>query len=623
MLCAIQDCYSTRMTVTCVWQPLVWAGLRVPSGIGHTSPPMNVPATMTCMDPKTLAYYTENATEIARRYESVVSPVEPYFAFAFTPGARVLDVGCGSGRDAARLLGSGYDAYGIEPVEALRHAAMAVHPELAGRIDEGGLPGTGDAFGGEFDGILCSAVLMHVPDTDLLDAALALRRLLKPGGRLLLSIPASRGDLLSGDRDANGRLFSPYSADEISLLLERLGFGPISRWESDDALGRSGTSWTTLLLERRSGSQQRPIDQIESILNRDRKEATYKLALIRALAEIATQEARSAVWSRAGTVGVPIHRIAERWLLYYWPLLAHPDKIPQSRAEAAGGKPIKFRSALSMLMEPFAQQGAYSGLTAWHLARLSDQLDAISCSRLQNALRSIAETIRSGPVTYSGSGLGAGPVFGYDKRSKLVLMPTDLWREFSLLGHWIADAVVVRWAALTQQIAHRQDMHAGVVLPLLLAKPEATRSVQLARTAYLEAGVSTCTWSNRHLKSTFSVDHAIPFALWGNNDLWNLVPADPRVNLSKSDKLPTPELLEESKQRIVASWEVLRNRLPEAFDRQAHALAGEPFAMTRAWPEKLFTRFREAVEFTALQRGVERWSANGTAVVSLESPVEV
>lgn len=572
---------------------------------------------MGSMDPKTLAFYTEHANEIAQRYESVVSPVERYFAQAFTPGARVLDVGCGSGRDAARLLASGYDAFGIEPVEALRLAAVTVHPELAERIGEGGLPRTGDAFGGEFDGILCSAVLMHVPDSDLLDAALAIRRLLKPGGRLLLSIPASRGDLLSGDRDPNGRLFSPYSADEISLLLERLGFTSISRWESDDALGRSGTSWTTLLLERRSGGQQRPIDQIESILNRDRKEATYKFALIRALAEIATQEARSAVWSGAGTVGVPIQRIAERWLLYYWPVLAHPDKIPQSRAEAAGGKPLKFRNALSALMEPFAQQGAHSGLTAWHLARTSDQLDTASRSCLQAALRSIAETIRSGPVTFSGSGLGAGPVFGYDTKSRLVLMPTELWREFSLLGHWIADAVVVRWAALTQQIARRQDLHAGDVLPLLLAKPEATRSVQLARSAYLDAGVSSCTWSKRSLKGTFAVDHVIPFALWGNNDLWNLVPADPKINLSKSDKLPASELLEESKPRIFASWDVLRDRLPEAFDRQAQALAGEPLPKTSAWAEKLFSRFREAIEFTALQRGVERWSVNGPASVSL------
>lgn len=103
---------------------------------------------------------------------------------------------------------------------------------------------------------------------------------------------------------------------------------------------------------------------------------------------------------------------------------------------------------------------------------------------------------------------------------------------------------MVRWAALTQQIARRQDLHAGDVLPLLLAKPEANRSVQLARIAYLDAGLSSCTWSKRPLKRTFAVDHAIPFALWGNNDLWNLVPADPKINLSKSDKLPASELLE-------------------------------------------------------------------------------
>ena len=86
--------------------------------------------------------------------------------------------------------GADYDAYGIEPVEALRQAAMAAHPELAGRLGEGGLPRTGDAFGGEFDGILCSAVLMHVPDTDLLDAALAIRRLLKPGAEVVKLVVA-------------------------------------------------------------------------------------------------------------------------------------------------------------------------------------------------------------------------------------------------------------------------------------------------------------------------------------------------------------------------------------------------------------------------------------------------
>lgn len=565
---------------------------------------------MGSMDPKTLAFYANNAGDIAQRYESVASPVERYFAAAFTPGARVLDIGCGSGRDLARLLDCGFEAYGIEPVQALREAAVAAHPELSGRIIDGALPQTGEAFAGDFDGILCSAVLMHLPDTDLLDAALAIRRLLKPNGRLLLSIPASRSDVLAGNRDEGGRLFSPYAADEISLLFERLGFAPIGRWTSADALGRSDASWTTLLVERRTDGQQRPIDQIESILNRDRKEATYKLALIRALAEIATQEVRAAVWCEAGVVGIPIRRLAERWLLYYWPVFAHTNKIPQSRAEAAGGKPLKFRSAVSALMEPFNHQGAHSGLTAWHLARTADQLNQTTRTHLEGALRSIAEAIRSGPVTYSGSGLDSGPVFAYDAKSRQVLMPTELWREFSLLGHWIADAVIVRWAALTQQIAYRQGIDAGVVLPLLLAKPEAIRSTQLARDVYLDAGVSACTWSQRPLKETFAVDHAIPFALWGNNDLWNLVPADPKINIAKSDRLPTTQLMEMSKPRIVMCWTALRDRLPATFDRQAVALTGESLTKTGQWTEQLFSRFREAVEFTALQRGVERWSPN-------------
>ena len=63
-------------------------------------------------------------------------------------------------------------------------------------------------------------------------------------------------------------------------------------------------------------------------------------------------------------------------MLYYWPLLAHPDQIPQSRAEAAGCKPIKFRSAISMLMEPFAKQGAYTAPSAEAAAAELDALEA-------------------------------------------------------------------------------------------------------------------------------------------------------------------------------------------------------------------------------------------------------
>lgn len=72
-------------------------------------------------------------------------------------------------------------------------------------------------MGGEFDGILCIAVLIHVPQPDLFGAALSLRRLLRTGGRLLLCLPTARTDVGSDSRDAKGRLFAPCAPQETEL----------------------------------------------------------------------------------------------------------------------------------------------------------------------------------------------------------------------------------------------------------------------------------------------------------------------------------------------------------------------------------------------------------------------
>ena len=560
------------------------------------------------MDATTAQFYEKNAAEIALRYETVSSPVERHFGVAFVAGSRILDIGAGSGRDAACLLVHGYDAYGIEPSLGLRHAAVNAHPELANRLEDASLPELGMPFGGGFDGILCSAVLMHVPDHEMFDAALAIRALLKPRGRLLLSLPLSRGEGLTQERDVNGRLFKGYPAEEIQLLFERLGFQLIGRWDSEDAMARSGTNWYTLLLELRVTGGLRAIDKIEGVLNRDKKVATYKLALFRALAEIAMQESRQAVWLADGQVGVPLSRIAERWLKYYWPLFASDKFIPQSQSEGAGSKPVKFRAAMLGLISAYRQQGAHGGLSAWHLDWSTGRMNSGSQALLKSALKSLAETIRDGPVAFSGSALETGRVFEYDSKTGLVMMSADIWRELCLLGHWIVDAVVLRWASLTERFAFRQGVTAGDVLPLLLAKPEPERATALARQAFEQAGLNRCTWSGKTLRREFVVDHAIAFSLWGNNDLWNLLQVDCKVNGLKSDKLPSAKLLVERKYAILEDWEVLRDAMPDVFDRQASHLLGFKTQVTGARTRELFSRFKEAIEVTALQRGVERWA---------------
>lgn len=220
------------------------------------------------MDAVTADFYASHARDIAARYESVASPIAQYFGVAFHAGARVLDIGVGSGRDLALLIAWGYDGYGVEPVAALASQAIEHHPELAGRICAGALPAIGEPFGGGFDGILCGAVLMHVPDYDLLDTTRSLRRLLRPHGRLLVSLPSSRSDVIEGERGVDGRLFKNYTPEYIQLLFERTGFHLIGHWLMADALGREGTSWFTLLLELRESGSLRAVDQ-EGILDGD------------------------------------------------------------------------------------------------------------------------------------------------------------------------------------------------------------------------------------------------------------------------------------------------------------------------------------------------------------------
>ena len=563
------------------------------------------------MDPDTERYYRLNASDVAGRYEAVASPVARYFRLAFPECGRVLDVGAGSGRDLAELLALGYDASGTEPVDEMAAAAIACHPQLQGRIASAALPALGEPFGGQFDGILCSAVLMHLPEADLFDAAFALRDALRPHGRLLVSLPLARADVGEGERGADGRLFKSYAPEYLQLLFERIGFQQVGRWDTEDALARAGTRWYTLLLELRAGGPMRAADQIEGILNRDRKVATYKLALFRALAELALQEPHAAAWRSDGRVGVPVMRIAEKWFGYYWPIFAAGKFVPQSQSEGrseGGSRPLKFRNAMVGLMKDWSDRGAHGGLTAWQLDLGAGRLPAQAQVQRRKVLTLISQAIREGPVQYSGGALDSGTVFEFDRSTGQVVMAADLWRELSLLGHWVVDAVVLRWAELTERFGRRQaGIDAGYVLPLLLARPEPLRSTALARDVYLAAGVGSCVWTGRPLDGRFDVDHVIPFSLWGNNDLWNLLPAHRKVNADKSDRLPAGALLRSRRAAIMESWDLLRASMPDAFDRQAAHLLGRAPAGRRAQQDELFARLREAVEVTACQRGVERW----------------
>ncbi|MEM9939386.1 MAG: methyltransferase domain-containing protein [Pseudomonadota bacterium] len=115
------------------------------------------------------------------------------------PGDRVLDLGCGEGRHVhgLHMLG-GLDIVGIdldEPsLEKAREGLDYLDQLDDGPKSKGGSTkfATGDATAldfpdDHFDAVICSEVLEHLPDYDA--ALREMRRVLKPGGRLCITVP--------------------------------------------------------------------------------------------------------------------------------------------------------------------------------------------------------------------------------------------------------------------------------------------------------------------------------------------------------------------------------------------------------------------------------------------------
>jgi hypothetical protein len=63
-----------------------------------------------------------------------------------------------------------------------------------------------------------------------------------------------------------------------------------------------------------------------------------------------------------------------------------------------------------------------------------------------------------------------------------------------------------------------------------------------------------CVWSAKTLNRKYDIDHSMPFARWPNNDLWNLVPSNSKVNNEKRDRLPTERKLVDARERMLHWW---------------------------------------------------------------------
>lgn len=159
-------------------------------------------------DPETLAFYGAEAPIYAASGSDETSRHLASFLELLPPGASILELGCGGGRDAQRMIELGFDVDPTDGVlEISAQAEARLHrPVRVMRFDEL------DAFE-RYDAVVASASLLHVPRTGLGDVLARIWRALKPGGWHLASY---KGGGTEG-RDAFGRYFNYLSAEQANL----------------------------------------------------------------------------------------------------------------------------------------------------------------------------------------------------------------------------------------------------------------------------------------------------------------------------------------------------------------------------------------------------------------------
>ncbi len=187
-------------------------------------------------------YYAQNAVHLGQQYGSVTFEEVHGGILDLLPSgtAAALDVGAGTGRDAAALARRGYRVVAAEPVREMRDVAQRLHPGGNIRWVEDSLPEL-PRIDGTFDVVLLSAVWMHLPAAARGRAMERLAALLAPAGLLVLSL--RRG------APPPDRVMFDVPAEEVARDGERAGLHLVRLVEQGaDRLGRAEVRWQTVAL---------------------------------------------------------------------------------------------------------------------------------------------------------------------------------------------------------------------------------------------------------------------------------------------------------------------------------------------------------------------------------------
>ena len=192
----------------------------------------------------TLDYYDKGAAEFVAGTVLVdFSALQNEFTSYVRSGGRILDLGCGSGRDSKAFLNMGYEVVAIDGSRELcRLASKYLGQEVIWSTFQEYEPE------GEFDGIWACASLLHLKESDVSWILKKYAKVLKNGGIFYVSFKYGEYE---GKR--NGRYFIDMNEDSFQSVIQAVTDLSIKRqFISEDARpGRSEEKWLNVFLEKK------------------------------------------------------------------------------------------------------------------------------------------------------------------------------------------------------------------------------------------------------------------------------------------------------------------------------------------------------------------------------------
>jgi len=374
---------------------------------------------------------------------------------------------------------------------------------------------------------------------------------------------------------------------------------------------------------------------INHIIENDSTSSTYKYALVKAVIETSQKDSQF-LKEESSYVSLPLGLLIEKWFFYYLPFILSKT-YQQKSADRIFDKPTE-ESIENFLIDYVKDYDSkdisvireiyFKIRNDWNSQKISND------KKFFKIVKNIARIIVVNPMYYLGRTFFEKEYsifipeytrFGHIKynksfsRKELISefgyfkFKKDFYDIFRYLGSSLIGISTInnKWKEGTLQIKNNIDStNKSFVDELLNIESIDIRDTSFIRRKFKNFEKVKCIWTGKNYTlDQIDIDHIIPYSIWGNNDLWNLLPANKKVNQNqKKAKIPTPKLLEKCKYNIFEYWDYYNDE-DDIFKNQIEiSLSGNIVSTTKdELFEKSYSQLITKCDYLINIRNFEEW----------------